>query len=96
MERQASLSDFCSDSDMECESSVRNDFVMRAANKPFSEEAVAVLSSLYRKGMIGWGKKHAKEIQTAVSATGLSHSQVKVCCNCYYRSYLCKELDLTI
>ena len=82
MERQSSPSLIGSDSDNE--SPIQKDsLIVRASNKPFSEEAVAVLSSLYSKGMIGWGKKHATEIQTAVSATGLSHSQVKVCCNSY-------------
>ena len=84
MEHQSSPSLFSSDSDIEFESPVQNDgLIMCASNKPFSEEAVAVLRSLYTKGMIDWGKKHAKEIQTAVSATSSSHSQVKVCCNSY-------------
>lgn len=49
------------------------------SNKPFSEEVVAVLNSLYTMGMIGWGKRHQDDIEKEVSMTGLDRSQIKVC-----------------
>ena len=41
-------------------------------------EVVAVLESLYRKGMTGWGKKHSTDIEAAISSTGLHLTQIKV------------------
>ena len=49
-------------------------------SKPFSREVVDVLSALYQKGRIGWGRNHARDIETAISATGLNRSQVQVGC----------------
>lgn len=49
------------------------------SNHPFSPEVVAVLQSLYRRGMTGWGKRHSQDIESAVASTGLQLSQVKVC-----------------
>ena len=93
MERQGSPSLFSAgsdnesrfnvDSDVESERPVLKDANGESSAKPFSEEVVAVLESLYRMGMIGWGKRHTREIHTAVTSTGLSHSQVEVCCNMY-------------
>ena len=88
MERQESPTLFSSDS--ERDSPVQRDAfnVGSASSKPFSEEIVAVLSALYEKGMIGWGRNHAKDIQTAISATGLSRSQVQVGCKFYVTIYI--------
>ena len=36
------------------------------SGKPFSEEVGAVLESLYRRGMTGWGRKHYQDIELAV------------------------------
>ena len=47
--------------------------------RPFTQETVAVLEALYAKGMTGWGKKHVKNIGTAICSTGLHLDQVKVC-----------------
>ena len=49
------------------------------SGKPFSKEAGAVLESLYRRGMTGWGRKHSQDIESAVASSGLQLSQVKVC-----------------
>ena len=49
------------------------------SNQPFTPEVVAVLQSLYRRGMTGWGKRHSLDIESAVASTGLQLSQVKVC-----------------
>ena len=37
------------------------------------------LKSLYERGMIGWGKKHAAAVVIAMETTGLTENQVKVC-----------------
>ena len=47
--------------------------------KPFSPHVVAVLQSLYQRGMTGWGIKHSEDLESAVKSTGLNLSQVKVC-----------------
>ena len=44
----------------------------------FSDETLAVLKSLYKKGMVGWGRSHADQVKEAVSITGLQLDQVKV------------------
>ena len=46
--------------------------------RAFSPEVVAVLESLYQKGMTGWGQKHSRDLESAVESTGLNLSQVKV------------------
>ena len=45
---------------------------------PFSAEVVSVLQSLYRRGMTGWGTKHADSLEAAMRSTGLNLGQVKV------------------
>ena len=57
-----------------------------ATVKPFSPKVVAVLQSLYQRGMTGWGIKHSKDLESAVKSTGLNHSQVKVCMIVRYQS----------
>ena len=52
-------------------------------HRPISEEVVAVLEALYKRGMTGWSKKHQGDIETAVKSTGLCRSQVEVCLNCH-------------
>ena len=88
MERQGSPTLFSSDS--ERDSPVQGDAfnVGATSSKPFSEEIVAVLSALYEKGMVGWGRSHEKDIHTAISATGLSRSQVQVGCKLYVTIYI--------
>ena len=49
------------------------------SNKPFSEEVVVVLISLYAMAMMGWGKRHEDDTEKAVLMTGLDCSQLKVC-----------------
>ena len=78
-----------SSSESERDHPVQKDvFSVRCSSKPFSGEVVDVLTALYQKGMIGWGRRHAREIETAISATGLSRSQVKVGCKWYTCVYL--------
>ena len=36
-----------------------------------SNEAAAILESLYSSGMTGWGRDHSDSISTAISSTGL-------------------------
>ena len=48
------------------------------AGKPFPPHVTAILSSLYKRGVTGWGEKHAPELKIAMSA-GLGFSQVQVC-----------------
>ena len=48
------------------------------SGKPFSEEVGAVLESLYRRGMIDWGRKHSQDIESAVASSSLQLSQVNV------------------
>ena len=52
--------------------------VVPKSSGKFSDETLAVLKSLYKKGMIGWGRSHADEIKAAVATTGLQLNQVKV------------------
>ena len=47
--------------------------------KPFPEEVATVLESLYIRGMTGWGKRHSRDIESAITSTGLQITQVKVC-----------------
>lgn len=58
----------------------------------FTDGTVAVLKSLYRKGMIGWGRKHADDIQAAIAGTGLKLDQVKVC---FVKGYSGMHITLT-
>ena len=51
--------------------------------KPFPKPVQQSLKSLYQKGMIGWGKKHAAAVVIAMESTGLTENQVKVCYNMY-------------
>ena len=44
----------------------------------FSEEVHQTLSSLYARGMTGWGKKHSVCLNIARDRTGLTLSQIKV------------------
>ena len=50
-----------------------------SCSQKFSNEAAAILESLYSSGMTGWGRDHSDSISTAISSTGLTLSQVKVC-----------------
>lgn len=75
----SNLSLLSAGSDSESESPGQKDVNNRGSVKPFSEEVVDVLESLYRTGMMGWGEKHSGDIQAAVTSTGLCRSQVKVC-----------------
>ena len=47
--------------------------------KPFPRPLQQSLKSLYERGMIGWGKKHAAAVVIAMETTGLTENQVKVC-----------------
>ena len=47
-------------------------------SKPFPEEVATVLESLYIRGMTGWGKRHSRDIESAIASTGLQLTQVKV------------------
>lgn len=51
--------------------------VVKSSGK-FSDETLAVLKSLYKNGMVGWGRSHADEVKEAVAVTGLQPDQVKV------------------
>ena len=44
---------------------------------------MAVLEALYKRGLMGWGRRHQGDIETAVKSTGLCPSQVKLCLNCH-------------
>ena len=61
------------------ESSCKEQSHPEAACKPFSHLVVAVLQSLYQRGMTGWDIKHSEDLETAVKSIGLNLSQVKVC-----------------
>ena len=47
--------------------------------KPFPKLVQQLLKSLYERGMIGWGRKHAAAVVVAMETTGLTENQVKVC-----------------
>ena len=47
--------------------------------KPFPKLVQQSLKSLYERGMIGWGRKHAAAVVIAMKTTGLTENQVKVC-----------------
>ena len=49
------------------------------SGQKFPEEVAAILQGLYNRGMTGWGKVHAGELDVAVGTTSLTYSQVKVC-----------------
>ena len=50
-----------------------------SAGQKFPEEVTAILERLYRRGMTGWGKDHAGDLDIATGSTSLTLSQVKVC-----------------
>ena len=47
----------------------------------FNDETQQVLTSLYRRGMTGWGKKHSAFLDLANDKTGLTlpRAQIQVC-----------------
>ena len=45
----------------------------------FNDETQQVLTSLYRRGMTGWGKKHSAFLDLANDKTGLTLPQIQVC-----------------
>ena len=48
--------------------------------KPFPlGEVSALVESLYVRGMTGWGKRHSRDIESAIASTALQLTQVKVC-----------------
>ena len=47
--------------------------------KPFPKPVQQSWKSLYERGMIGWGRKHAAAVVIAMETTGLTENQVKVC-----------------
>lgn len=51
----------------------------------FPKETTKVLESLYVRGMNGWGKSHALQLEEATTATGLDLGQVKVYVTKYLR-----------
>ena len=84
MEHDDDSRSYCGDSDMDDDDypavSVSDNSavpVVKSSGK-FSDETLAVLKSLYKKGMVGWGRSHADEIKEAVAVTGLQLDQVKV------------------
>ena len=48
------------------------------SNVKFSDAVSIILERLYSSGMTGWGKDHKESIETAITTTGLTASQVKV------------------
>ena len=52
----------------------------KSSGQKFSSQATAILESLYSTGMTGWGKDHEDNITAAVESTGLTLTQIKVCC----------------
>jgi len=48
--------------------------------KPFPlGEVAAVVESLNVRDMTGWGKRHSRDIESAIARTALQLTQVKVC-----------------
>jgi len=45
----------------------------------FNDETQRVLTSLYRRGMTGWGKRHSAFLDLANDKTGLTLPQIQVC-----------------
>ena len=74
------------DSDIE-EASEQNDapkpHEQKDLHRPFSEEVVAVFKALYKRGIMGWGRRHQRDIETSVKSTGICRSQVEVRFNCH-------------
>ncbi len=46
--------------------------------RSFPKEINTILESLYSRGMNGWGAIHKESVETAVTTTGLSVSQVNL------------------
>ncbi len=51
----------------------------REGNQKFSDEAIRILQRLYSNGMTGWGKDYHSNISIAITTTGLTLNQIKVC-----------------
>ena len=45
----------------------------------FPKETVAILDSLYSRGMTGWGRSHTADVQVALKSTNLNIEQIRVC-----------------
>ena len=45
----------------------------------FPKETVAILDSLYSRGVTGWGRSHTADVQVALKSTNLNIEQIKVC-----------------
>ena len=56
-----------------------NEKMEREGIQKFSDEAIPILQHLYSNGMTGWGKDHDSNISIAITTTGLTLTQIKVC-----------------
>ena len=73
-----------------------NEKMEREGNQKFSDEAIPILQRLYSNGMTGCGKNHDSNISIAITTTGLTLAQIKVCSSrnriCLYVGFLINEL----